>query len=90
MNLEKKQCVLEPVGPLVKCVARSAADLEHEAGVRLACLGLSCKISLLQLLRDSEWTCRIYEGLAGIAHAWWADAETVLVTVDFQLLHLLY
>eukprot|EP00435_Cladocopium_sp_Y103_P025327 s59_g6.t1 len=36
-------------------------------------------------MRDSEWTCRIYEGLAGIAHAWWADAETVLVTVDFQL-----
>lgn len=40
-----------------------------------------------QLLRDSEWTCRIYEGLAGIAHARWADSETVLVTVDFQRLH---
>eukprot|EP00434_Breviolum_minutum_P019521 symbB.v1.2.017219.t1/scaffold1333.1/size124786/5 len=42
---------------------------------------------LLQIwsLRDSEWTCRIYEGLAGIAHARWADAETVLVTVEFQL-----
>ena len=36
--------------------------------------------------RDSEWTCRIYEGLAGIAHARWADAETVLVTVEFQCL----
>lgn len=36
--------------------------------------------------RDTEWTCRIYEGLAGIAHARWADADTVMVAVDFQRL----
>ncbi|CAE7696877.1 WRAP73 [Symbiodinium sp. CCMP2456] len=43
---------------------------------------------LLQIwsLRDSEWTCRIYEGLAGIAHARWGPGtDRVLVAVDFQL-----
>ncbi|CAE7454490.1 WRAP73 [Symbiodinium natans] len=43
---------------------------------------------LLQIwsLRDSEWTCRIYEGLAGIAHARWGPgSDRVLVAVDFQL-----
>ena len=44
------------------------------------------KQGLLQIwsMRNSEWTCRIYEGLAGISHARWADSEMVLVTVDFQ------
>eukprot|EP00913_Durusdinium_trenchii_P020371 g19137.t1 len=42
---------------------------------------------LLQIwsLRDSEWTCRIYEGLAGVAHARFGDSDTVLVSVEFQL-----
>ena len=36
--------------------------------------------------RDSEWTCRIYEGLAGVAHARFGDSDTVLVSVEFQQL----
>ncbi|CAJ1339230.1 unnamed protein product, partial [Effrenium voratum] len=42
---------------------------------------------LLQVwsMRDAEWSCRIYEGPAGIASARWINGETVLVTTEFQL-----
>eukprot|EP00462_Mataza_sp_D1_P005949 CAMPEP_0175125378 /NCGR_PEP_ID=MMETSP0087-20121206/3284_1 /TAXON_ID=136419 /ORGANISM="Unknown Unknown, Strain D1" /LENGTH=553 /DNA_ID=CAMNT_0016407211 /DNA_START=41 /DNA_END=1699 /DNA_ORIENTATION=+ len=37
-------------------------------------------------VHDTEWTCKIDEGLAGLSHACWApDSRHVLTTTDFQL-----
>lgn len=44
-----------------------------------------CVVQILSIA-DDTWTCRIDEGLGGIARAWWAPSSRhVLVVSDFQL-----